>query len=102
MVASSTALAPLIGLDVTSDCLEDSSHAVTLHPSASSPSAIKDYGKLCSFLCAYRTFEVLALDGDISYLQAPIHQLPPLAFSKSNWDSSSLTVPPFMYIFSLS
>ena len=102
-VANSTALAPLIGLDVTRDCLEDSSHAVTLHPRASSSaSSIKDYGKLSSILCAYRTFEVLALDGDNSYLQPPIHRLPPLAFPKSNRDSSSLIVRPFMYIFSLS
>ena len=101
-VANSTALAPLIGLDVTRDCLEDSSHAVTLHPRATSASSIKDYVKLSSILCAYRTFEVLALDCGISDLQPPICQLPPLSFPKSDRDSSSLTVCPSVYIFSLS
>ena len=84
------------------DCLEDSSHMVILHPRATSASSIRDYMRLCSIICTYQTFEVVALDGEISDFQPPILLLSPLAFPKSNQDSSSITVQPLKYIFSLS
>ena len=77
-------------------------HMVILHPRATSASSIRDYMRLCSIICTYQTFEVLALDGEISDFQPPILLLSPLAFPKSNQDSSSITVCPLMYIFSLS
>lgn len=97
-ITDTTALAPLIGLDVRKNHSEDSSAVVTVHPRATSVSSKRDYSKLCSILCAYRTFEVLALDSEISVLQRPTRLLPPLSLPKFDRDSERLLVSPFIYV----
>lgn len=94
LAVNSTELAPILGLDVPK-----ASHAVTLHPTATTASSKGEYKTLASILCAYRTFEVLALDCETGVSQPPIRLLPPLAFNKSEQDSEKLVVRRYIYIF---
>ncbi|KDR65338.1 hypothetical protein GALMADRAFT_148768 [Galerina marginata CBS 339.88] len=90
-VINNTALAPLIGLDLKKYDLGASSTVVSVHPKGTlKVSSKSDYVKLCSILCAYRTFEILALDSEISVLQPPIRLLPPLSVPKFDHDSEKL------------
>ncbi|KDR65032.1 hypothetical protein GALMADRAFT_149050 [Galerina marginata CBS 339.88] len=90
-VINNTALAPLIGLDLKKYDLGASSTVVSVHPKGTlKVSSKSDYVKLCSILCAYRTFEILALDSEISILQPPIRLLPPLSLPKFDHDSEKL------------
>ncbi|EDQ98845.1 uncharacterized protein LACBIDRAFT_335598 [Laccaria bicolor S238N-H82] len=63
------------------------SHLVTLHSTTTIASSKGEYKNLASILCAYRTLEVLALDGETGVPQPPIRLLPPLSFNKSEGDS---------------
>jgi hypothetical protein len=94
LAVNSNELAPLLGLDVLK-----ASNAVTLHPTVKTASSKGEYKTLASILCAYRTFEVLALDCETGVSQPPIRLLPPLAFNKSEQDSEKIVVRQFIYIF---
>ncbi|EDR05514.1 uncharacterized protein LACBIDRAFT_329478 [Laccaria bicolor S238N-H82] len=93
LVVNSNELAPLLGLDVLK-----ASNTVTLHPTATTASSKGEYKTLASILCAYRTFEVLALDCETGVSHPPSRLLPPLAFNKSEQDSGKIVVHRFIYI----